>query len=115
MNDNRNRQTVVRLNESIWPISPLEPRVAIAEVFTPDLLKAMGEGFDQAWTTIVAAKMACATGHSVNDTRLRIALTIVRAARLGTCDSKRLSAIALRSFLPQMLDGEVGLDRNGSR
>lgn len=112
MKDGRTRQSALGTEERIWDSLHPGRRSPTTAVFTPDIVKAMGDGFDRAWTAIVAANLACATDHSGIDSRLRLAHAIVEAARLGTRDCNRLSASALRSVLPLGLEGENGLDRN---
>ena len=77
-------------------------------VFTPEIIQVMGEAFDRAWSAMLAAEVACATGHLAAETRRQLALAIVESARRGTRDRVRLSKDALRSFLPLGLEGEVG-------
>ena len=112
MTDGRTRQSAIEPEERIWDGLHPGRRSPTTAVFTPDIVKAMGDGFDRAWTAIVAAKLACATDHSAIETRIRLAHAIVEAARLGTRDCNRLSASALRNVLPLGLEGENGLDRN---
>ena len=112
MKDGRTRQSAIQPEGRSWDGLHPGGRSPTTAVFTPDIVKAMGDGFDRAWTAIVAAKLACATDHSEIETRLQLAHAIVEAARLGTRDCNRLSASALRNVLPLGFEGENGLDRS---
>jgi hypothetical protein len=68
--------------------------------FTPDVVEAMGEAFDLAWTVLLAAGHPCATGPLETGTRYQLALAIVESARQGTRCRVQLSHRALRSFFP---------------
>ena len=85
-----------------------EPAPLGPGVFMPDIVEAMSDAFDRAWTAMRAAGVACAMGHLAAETRRQLALAIVESARRGTRSRMGLSEDALRSFLPLGLEGQVG-------
>lgn len=64
-------------------------------VFTPDMVQAMSEAFDQAWTVMLATDGDATRNHVAADTRRRLALAIVNAARRGMRDRDQLIESAL--------------------
>ena len=106
------RRSSAGCTPGIWEGSHRERMDPNAAVFTPDIVKAMCEGFDLAWTSILAANLTCAADRFAAETRRQLAIAIVESACRGTCDRHRLSENALRSFFPLGLPGQAEQDRS---
>jgi len=106
------RWSSVGRTPGIWEGSHRERMDPNAAVFAPDIVKAMCEAFDLAWTSMLAANLACAADRFAAETRRQLAIAIVESACRGTCDRHRLSENALRSFFPLGLPGQAEQDRS---
>jgi hypothetical protein len=115
MNDGLNRQCWAGLTSGPGDDMQKEPGPPLPAVFTPEVIQVMSEGFDLAWTTLLAADHACAADHLASETRRQLALAIVEAARRGTYDCVQLSESALRSLFPLGLEVRAGRERSRSK